>query len=148
MITAEEIFYSIETAIRGEMEILVTAERVKNSNESYIFVQFQPARRDEGFGVFERRLQVDLACVVVAENAQKFHSDLYNISDTLDKIFSGYLQIGDRYIAIYDTSARIFDGVLNYHFELKFADFIESEKYPADASESVMQELELNLERT
>lgn len=141
MITAEEIFYAIETAIRGEIEIFVTAERVKSSDSSYIFVQLQPARRDEGFGVFERRLQVDLACVVVAENAQKFHSDLYNISDALDKVFSSYLQIGDRYITIYETSARIFDGVLNYHFELKFADFIESEKYPADASESVMQEL-------
>lgn len=134
MITNAEIRDAIAVLIkeRAALPLKVYFNRVHNSAEDYAFVAFRNERVDEGFNYFVRRLRVDIQIVLAPLTADVKHTDLLDIADKLDVATRGYVDVADRKITIYDTSATIFDGILTYSFLLNFAD---NAPLPEDAVE-------------
>jgi len=128
--------------VKADLRLKVFFNHVNNAVDDYVWIKLIPARRDEGFGRFQRKIRVIMQVVLAPDgNAEVKHTDLYDIADALDEATCGYIQIGDRFITIYDTEARIFDNILTYEFLLDFTDCIETasdaEKY------ELMRELHL-----
>ncbi len=128
--------------IKADLPLKVFFNHTNNSGESYAWIKLIPARRDEGFGRFQRKIRVIIQVVLAPDgNAEVKHTDLYDIADKLDEATCGYIQIGDRFITIYETEARIFDDILSYEFLLDFTDCLDTssdaEKY------ELMQELHM-----
>ena len=144
MISIKDIFESLKEIItRAVPDLFVTAEPVADSAESYAHIQFRPIRKDLGFGQIEKNLRVDIQVVLSPALAEVPRADLYNISDKFDAAFCGYVPVADRFITLYETDSRIFDGILTYSFILSFSDFIDKfDKFEAENFD-LMQELNL-----
>ena len=127
--------------VKADLRLKVFFNHVNNAADDYVWIKLIPARRDEGFGRFQRKIRVIMQVVLAPNGGEVKHTDLYDIADKLDEATCGYIQIGDRFITIYDTEARIFDDVLTYEFLLDFTDCIDTssdaEKY------QLMRELHL-----
>ena len=128
--------------VKAALPLKVFFNHVNNSADDYCWIKLVPARRDEGWGRFQRKIRVVIQVVLAPDgNAEVKHTDLYDIADALDEATCGYIQIGDRFITIYDTEARIFDDILTYEFLLDFTDCIntasDAERY------ELMRELQL-----
>lgn len=119
--------------IKADLRLKVFFNHVNNAVDDYVWIKLIPARRDEGFGRFQRKIRVIMQVVLAPNGGEVKHTDLYDIADKLDEATCGYIQIGDRFITIYDTEARIFDDILTYEFLLDFTDCIDTssdaEKY-------------------
>jgi hypothetical protein len=127
MIKSAEIRDALSEMIKGAVpEIKVYFNNNFEPTSLYAWVRLRPERRDEGFGMFVRQIQVDISIRYPPdEYASNYDTDLYEIADALDEATCGYIKILDRNITIYDTSAHIFDNVLHYEFKLDIADYIE-----------------------
>lgn len=127
--------------VKAALPLKVFFNHVNNTSEDYVHIRLRPARRDEGFGRFQRKIRVIMQVVLAPDGGEVKHTDLYDIADALDEATCGYIQILDRAITIYDTDARIFDNILTYEFLLDFTDCIETAR---DAERyELMRELQL-----
>ena len=143
MITSKQIRQALAALIKhkANLPLQVYFDKVENAAQSYVRIALKPMRTDEGFGVFLRRLRVTMAIVLTPIEGKIRHSDLYDIADKLDVATCGYIQIGDRYVTMYDTDVRIFDDILTYEFMLTFAD--EVDDWEGLSNYDLMQELTL-----
>ena len=127
--------------VKAKLPLKVFFNHVNNSADDYCWIKLVPARRDEGFGRFQRKIRVIMQVVIAPVGGEVKHTDLYDIVDALDEATCGYIEIGDRFITIYDTEARIFDDILTYEFLLDFTDCIDT---ASDAERyELMRELQL-----
>ena len=131
---------------RAGLPLRVYFNQVLDAEEDYAFVQFRPERTDEGLYYFQRRLVIDIQVVLSPLEAVVKHSELLDIADSLDRATHGYIEVADRKITVYKTTAHIFDDVLNFSFALDFTDYIESVPEELEQYET-MQNLHLAKKR-
>lgn len=126
MITNKQIREALARLIkiRAGLDLPVYFNQVLDAAHSYAFVSLKPARVDEGYDYFVRRLTVDIQIVLAPLTGIVKHSDLLDICDALDNATHGYVTIADRKITVHDTAANIFDDILTFSFALEFADGI------------------------
>lgn len=130
--------------VKAGLNLKVFFNHVENCADDYVFVRLRPKQVNESYGRVQRKILVDFQVVLSPNNAaQVKHTDLLDIVDTLDEVTSSPLQIGDRFVTIYDTSSIIFDNVLTYSFELNFTDCIEG-FFSKNNDYDFMQELEIS----
>lgn len=124
MLTSAEIRRALADMIkkRAALPLAVYFDGIENSAEDYAFVMLRASRFDEGRNYFVRKLRVDIQVVLSPLTGRVKHTDLLDIADKLDAATHGYLQVNERKITITETEMNIYDGVLNYSFELNFAD--------------------------
>lgn len=129
MISTKEIFLALSDMIHAVLpDIYVTADSVQKSDTDYIWIQFNPQRKDEGYGMTRREIRVSMSVVPAPdEYTETYDSRLLEIADALDEATCGYIKILDRYITIYDSDYHIFDNILHYSFILDFADYIDKD---------------------
>ena len=126
MITSKQIREAVAALIKVKagLDMPVYFNQVLDAAHSYAFVSLKPARVDEGYDYFVRRLNVDIQIVLAPMTGVVKHSDLLDICDALDAATHGYVTVADRAVTVYETSANIFDDILTYSFTLEFADNI------------------------
>lgn len=144
MIKSEDLRNALATLIKSKLNLRVFFNHVENCAGDYVWVRLRPKLNNEGYGRIQRRILVDFQVVLSPNDAaQVKHTDLLDIIDTLNVLTSSPLQIGDRFITIYDTNTIIFDSILTFSFELDFTDCIESFFIMLDDYE-LMQKLEID----
>ena len=127
MIKSADLRDALAILIKSRLNLKVFFNHVQNCADDYCWVRLRPKQVNESFGRVQRKILVDFQVVLSPNNAaQVKHTDLLDIVDVLDEMTSSPLQIGDRFVTIYDTSSIIFDNILTYSFELNFTDCIES----------------------
>ena len=109
--------------VKANLPLKVFFNTVNNAVDNYCWVRLRPKHKNIGYGYLERKLRVDFQIVLSPSNAAQIkHTELLDIIDALDEVTCKPLQIGDRFITIYDTESIIFDNILTYSFTLDFAD--------------------------
>lgn len=128
MITSKQIREALAALIKVKagLDMPVYFNQVLDAAHSYAFVSLKPARVDEGYDYFVRRLTVTIQIVLAPMTGVVKHSDLLDICDALDAATHGYVTVADRAVTVYETSANIFDDILTYSMELFFCDGIAS----------------------
>ena len=81
MITNKQIREGLATLIKHKagVELPVHFNQVLDASGSYAFVSLKPARVDEGYDYFVRRLTVDIQIVLSPLTGVVKHSDLLDI---------------------------------------------------------------------
>lgn len=144
MIATESIFLSLERQIKKVLpDIIVTPNFLDSSEFDYVWVRLRESRNDIGQGYIERNISVDLQVVLQPEqNLAVLNSKLYTIADDFCTVFNEFLQVGDRFITLYNSSSHIFDSILTYSFNLQFADGVER-KFHDEETFELMQTLKI-----
>lgn len=140
MITMLEIRSALVDLLQNKagFQYEIHFDNVKESSESYFFIDIRSRRNTFDPVYYERSLTIDIQLRLLPDENDRIHrSELYEAADRLDMTIRPVIQIKDRFITVQEVKNRIYSDILHYEFKLEFADYL-----PEPQPEK-MQELEL-----
>lgn len=159
MIQRRDIYQSLAKLIKGAgLEMPVYNNHNLNATEDYIWIRLHVVRYNEGFGMFSRKIRVDIVVSLVPDDKALVDVDKLNdIAERLELAVGDYLTIyehdaeyqplpnTERFITIYDIDTTIIEETLLFSFYLDFSDYcaeLDSDRAVTD----FMEHLELELD--
>ena len=146
MITSAQIRNALAELIKEKagVNLRVHFNHVLQADESYIWVQMRPGKKDFGGDYFQRTVRIDFQVVLKPDNfGEVKHTDLYDIAEKFDEAIHPTVKICDRFITVIDSQTHIFDNILHFEFMLDFTDYIVGNS--DDDTAELMEELSVRI---
>lgn len=127
MITLREIKAAIVNVLKTKYPgCRVHFDNVEKSDAPYFYVEFMPTATTVDDLFSDRLIQVDITYIHPKDAMGRVNrTAVFDVADTLDKVFRPVLAVKDRHITILDAEMTIVDDILHYIFNLDFRDNFE-----------------------
>lgn len=131
-------------AILEDENYNIVAKEIRSGfNKPAFFIQIMPISNNTYDFYEEKTITVDIHYFP----KDKTYIDNLKMIDILNDLFKNILYVENRKLTIYEKRQDIDDNVLQYKFDLRFSDEVESDEIDQDENYEYMQELYINNER-
>lgn len=104
-------------------------DNIEKSNAPYFYIEMFVRSGVGDYTYFDRTVQVDITFRPIEDKYGRIkRSELYEMSDSLERLFRPVLKVDDRYITINDFEHTFIDEVLHFIFNLEFEDAFTDEE--------------------
>lgn len=147
MITLREIKAGITAVLKKNFQTYkVHFDNIEKSDAPYFYVELMPTATTVDDVYSDRLIQVDITYIHPQDSMGRVsRTAVYDVADTLDRVFRPVLAIKDRHITILDAEMTIVDDILHYIFNLDFRDAWTDEE-AGRVQYELMQSLQLQVQ--
>lgn len=127
MISYKQIKKSINDKLKGSFQVEINSKDIQEGfTRPSFFVEFDNMNRQGLESQVERSFTTRI--YYFPKNKDAPSMEILDVLETLESLFELKLQVSDRHFNILETDSNVTDGILQFEFDIAFADGREIEQ--------------------